>query len=159
MDGDNSLGVRKLTDERQLERITDWMHAWWGEREGYSREAVRCQMAHGLQATRLPQTYGLFLGDALIGMYQFTLEDLFSRPDLYPWLANVYVDEPYRHGGYGRFLLSSVKEIAEQNLAFNELFLFTEHIGLYEKFGWEFVETIDTFWEPRFQRLYRMPLK
>ena len=92
MDGGNSLSVRKLTDERHLEKIADWMFAWWGEREGHSREAVRCQVAHCLQTTRLPQTYGLFQKETLVGMYQFTLEDLFPRPDLYPgWQTSMWM--------------------------------------------------------------------
>jgi len=39
----------------------------------------------------------LLLEIKLFGMYQFTYEDLFVRPDIYPWLANVYIDEEYRN--------------------------------------------------------------
>jgi len=41
-------------------------------------------MAHSLNEVRLPQTFGLFDGERLIGMYQFTLSDMFHRPDVYP---------------------------------------------------------------------------
>ena len=37
--------------------------------------------------------------------------------------------------GYGRKLLDNVKNMAKENTNFNELFLYTKHIGLYEKFG------------------------
>lgn len=152
------LRVSRITDSSQLEKITGWMYGWWGEAEGYALDAVRSYMAHSLNTRRLPQTYGLYLGDELIGMYQFTYEDLFARPDIYPWLANVYVDAQYRKKGYGDFLLRSVKENAEANLRERELFLFTSHIGLYEKYGWQQAGEIETFLEPHKQRLYRLEL-
>ena len=138
-----------------LDTMTKWMYDWWGKAENYSYEAVYSYMLHSLQEKRLPQTYGLFLDETLIGMYQFTMEDLFSRPDIYPWLANVYIDTTYRASGYGRFLLNSVKKTAEKE-ELKELYLFTTHEGLYEKFGWDFIQEIDTFLEPRIQRLYRL---
>jgi len=153
-----NLSVRKLTSTTELDKITQWMYDWWGKEEGYAYEAVRSYMAHSLQQERLPQTFGLFLDDELIGMYQFTHEDLFVRPDIYPWLANVFIAPPYRQSGYGSYLLSTVRENAALHLASRELFLFTTHEGLYEKFGWSFIEEIDTFLQPRMQRLYRLHL-
>lgn len=109
---------------------------------------------------RLPQTYGLFLDDKIIGIYQFGYEDLSVRPDIYPWLANVYIDENYRGKGYGRKLLETVNEIAQKNIDFDNIYLYTEHIGLYEKFGWVFVCEVDTFKkENRIERLYKLRLK
>ena len=148
-------GIERITDLRDLDLITDWMYQWWGRKEHYSREAVRCCMEHSLQTERLPQTFGMYRDDALIGMYQFTGGDLFVRPDIYPWLANVYVDPRYRKEGFGKILLDSVRGSAAAS-GLRELFLFTEHRGLYEKFGWEYVEEIDTYLEPRLQRLYRL---
>ena len=112
-----------------------------------------------MQKDRVPQTYGAFIGDSIIGMYQFTYEDLFVRPDIYPWLANVYVDEQYRGNGVCRKMLESVKGNAKQNTQVNELWLYTKHINLYDKFGWEYVGNIDTcIEEQRSQKLYKLKL-
>jgi len=92
-----------------------------------------------------------------VGMYQFTNGDLFPRPDLYPWLANLYIDPACRGAGLGRFLIESVRRHAT-NAGLKELYLFTTHSGLYEKFGWTLVQEIDTFLEPRIQRLYKTEL-
>lgn len=101
----------------------------------------------------------LLLEIKLFGMYQFTYEDLFVRPDIYPWLANVYVDEEYRGSGVCRKMLESVKENAKQNTEFDELWLYTKHIDLYDKFGWEYVGNIDIcVEEQRMQRLYKLEL-
>lgn len=153
------LEINKITDADAalLNTITTWMYAWWGMQEGYSFEAVKCYMEHSLQKIRLPQTYGVFLDGEIIGLYQFTNEDLFARPDLYPWLANVYIHERYRGKGYGKMLMESIPVNAPKSLGFDEVYLYTEHVGLYEKFGWQFVSEIDTFLEgARMQRLYKL---
>ena len=157
-----NLELKQLTniDDDTLNIITTWMYNWWGNRDGYSFEGVKCFMEHSLQMNKLPQTYGLFLDGNIIGMFQFTYEDLGVRPDIYPWLANVYIDEKYRKMGYARKMLESIKSIAQTNTDFEELFLYTKHIGLYEKFGWEYITEIDTYKEEsRIERLYKLNLK
>lgn len=147
-------------DEHTLDIITTWMYNWWGERDGYSFDAVKCFMKHSMQKDRLPQTYGLFLNSNIIGIYQFAYEDLSIRPDIYPWLANVYIDEKYRNKGFGRKLLENVKDTAIKNLNFDEVFLYTQHSGLYEKFDWVFLGDFDTYKnEKRIQRLYKLKLR
>lgn len=74
-------------------------------------------------------------------MYQFTYRDLFLRPDIYPWLANLYIDEKYRNKGYGKKLIASVRNNAIKNLICDEIYLYTHHKGLYEKYGWEIFST------------------
>lgn len=152
------ITVRLITDTAEIETLTDRMYGWWGEREGYTREAVRENLLHSLNTDRLPVTFGLYLDEKLVGSYQFTNSDLFVRPDLRPWLANVYLDPAYRGRGLGRVLLATVRENAERLLPEPELYLFTTHTGLYEPFGWIFTEEIDTHLKPRMQRLYRLPL-
>ncbi len=147
-------------DENILNILSTWMYNWWGKRDGYSFEKVKCFMKHSMEKDRLPQTYGLFLDDKIIGMYQFTYEDLSVRPDIYPWLANVYIDEEYRKKGYGRKLLENVKDTAQKNIKFEEIFLYTEHKGLYEKFEWNYLCDIDTYNEnSRIERLYKLKIK
>lgn len=155
------LVIKQLvnTDEEVLNTITTWMYNWWGKKDGYSFDGVKCFMQHSLLKDRLPKTYGLFLDNNIIGMFQLTLEDLKVRPDIYPWLANVYIDEKYRGKGFGRKLLESVKEIAQSNIEFKEIFLYTKHKGLYEKFNWKYVCEIDTFnEESRIESLYKLDL-
>ena len=113
-----SLELKQLVNVNEdiLNTITTWMYNWWGKRDGYSFEKVKCFMKHSMMEKRLPQTYGLFLDGKIIGIYQFGYEDLSVRPDIYPWLANVYIDESYREKGYGRKLLETVNEIAQKIL-------------------------------------------
>lgn len=157
-----NLEFRQITeiDNDNLDIMTNWMYKWWGEEKGYTFDGVKCYMEHSFQKDKLPKSYGMFCDGRIIGMFQFIYEDLEVRPDIYPWLANLYVDEEYRNKGVARKLLEKVKEIAKSTINSEELYLFTKHIGLYEKFGWEYVSEIDTYLEStRIQRLYRLTLK
>ena len=69
------------------------MYEWWGKDEMHTFEQVKEFIKYSLQENRLPQTYGVFINNEIVGKYQFSYEDLFVRHDIYPWLANVYVDE------------------------------------------------------------------
>jgi len=158
----DNIQFKQITeiDDENLNIMTNWMYNWWGEEEGYTFDGVRCFLQHSLQKDRLPQTYGVFCEGKIIGMFQFTYEDLGVRPDIYPWLANLYVDEEYRNKGIARILLEKAKEIAKLSINFDEIYLYTEHIGLYEKFNWQYVSELDTYIKnPRIQRLYKLTLK
>lgn len=155
------IEIKKITEinENNLNKITEWMYKWWGKDEMHTFEEIKNFVKHSLQENRLPQTYGAFINNEIVGMYQFSYEDLFVRPDIYPWLANVYVDEKYRNTGICRKLMESVKENALNNINSNELYLYTKHINLYEKFGWKCISDIDTYnKENKIQRLYRLEL-
>ena len=140
------MEIIRLEDENSpyFESIYDWNYAWWGVRDGISPAEVRCTLAHSLnRGDRLPQTFVAVEDGQALGMYQLSMiDDLYCRPDLYPWLIDVYVAEPFRGRGV------------------TELYLYTTHAGLYEKFGWTYVGEVDTFRadSPR-ERLYRLALQ
>ena len=143
-----------------FDKICEWNYNWWGIRNNNSFEEVKCNLEHCLCKERLPQTFVALIDGEPAGMYQLSMsEDLISRPDIYPWLINVYVDEKFRGRNVCRKLMNTVNENAKKaNLT--ELFLYTKHIGLYEKFGWEFVEEVKTFKDDSpIERLYRLKIK
>ena len=143
-----------------FEAVYDWNYRWWGKRDGISPQEVRCTLIHSLnRGDRLPQTFVAVEDERALGMYQLSMiDDLYCRPDLYPWLIDVYVAEPFRGRGVGRALLETVPMNARA-AGLTELYLYTTHAGLYEKFGWTFLEEVDTFREesPK-ERLYRLSL-
>ena len=148
------------SDNYIFDKICEWNYNWWGKRDNLSYEEVRCNLEHSLNKERLPQTFVLLIDDEPAGMYQLSMcEDLNSRPDIYPWLINVYVDEKFRGNNVCRNLMETVYENAKKaNL--DELYLYTKHVGLYEKFGWDFVEEVKTFRnESPIERLYNLKIK
>lgn len=156
-----NIKYKQITEinEEDLNKITKWIFEWWGENLGYSFEAMKEMMSHCFNKDKLPKTYGLYLNDVLIGIYQLVLHDLDVRPDLYPWFTNFYIEEKHRGKGFGRTLIKHLKEELPQFESYDTLYIYTKNIGLYEKYGWEFVKEIDTFIEtPRIQRLYKFNL-
>lgn len=140
-------------------KICEWNYNWWGKRDNNSMEQVRYYMEHSLCKNKIPQTFVALIENEPVGMYQISSYDDISRPDIYPWLANVFVDEKYRGKGVFKKLMSTVNENAKK-LNIEELYLYTSHIGLYEKFGWEFIEYVNTFRNdsPK-ERLYRLKIR
>ena len=126
-----------------LDITTRWMYEWWGVDDNYKYDDVYTYMKNSFNKEKLPQTFIMYLDDKIIGMYQITYRDLFIRPDVYPWIANVYIDSRYRKKGYGKILIDSIKEQVKDNTTLDRVFLYTDHKNLYEKYGWQLIETID----------------
>ena len=150
------IEVKKVINPSKeiLDITSKWMFDWWGRKKHYDYDAVYYYMKYSFNDKKLPQTYALFLNNKIIGMYQITYNDLFIRPDIYPWIANLYIDKKYRNKGYGKILINSIKEMTANNTNFKEIFLYTHHVNLYEKFGWKFVSST----EIKGENLYKFDL-
>ena len=155
------MEIIKLEESNNLffDKICDWYYNWWGIKNNESIEEIKCTFEHSLCKNKLPQTFVALIDGEPAGMYQLSMsDDLNSRPDLYPWLINVYVDEKFRGRNVARELMNTVKENAKE-LGLTELYLYTKHIGLYEKFGWKFIEEVKTFKDDSpVERLYKLEI-
>mgnify|MGYP004526124363 FL=1 len=155
------MEIIKLEESNNLffDKICDWYYNWLGIKNNESIEEIKCTFEHSLCKNKLPQTFVALIDGEPAGMYQLSMsDDLNSRPDLYPWLINVYVDEKFRGRNVARELMNIVKENAKE-LGLTELYLYTKHIGLYEKFGWKFIEEVKTFKDDSpVERLYKLEI-
>ncbi len=146
-------------DNPLFEAVYRWNYEWWGVRDGISPAEVRCTLEHSLNRDRLPQTFVAVESGRAMGMYQLSMiDDLYCRPDLYPWLIDVYVAEPFRGRGVCAAMLRTVPDNARA-AGLCELYLYTAHVGLYEPFGWICLGEVETFRpdSPR-ERLYKLTL-
>lgn len=96
-------------------------------------------ITHSINAKQsLPQWYLLKKDDEIIGCAGLITNDFISRMDLYPWVCAIFVAEEHRGNAYGSLLLEKAKEDAKI-AGFKYLNLCTDHIGYYEKYGFNYI--------------------
>ena len=125
---------------QHIETISKWFYEEWGRATGRTLEEVTYRTRHSMKKDEIPQTHLAFIGDELVGTFSLWNNDLVNRQDLWPWLACLYVKDEYRGKGIGTLLQNEGIKIARK-LGYKKLYLITHHIGYYEKYGWEFLET------------------
>ena len=83
---------------------------------------------------------GLFDDDKLIGFISLFKYD--DNYDYTPWYATMYVKKEYRGKGYSKILNKAIIEEAKK-LGFDRLYLKTELVNYYEKFGAKYIKDLD----------------
>lgn len=147
---DHTITFHKITnaDDENIPVICEWLYDWWGKQENYSIEKIQSYVKHSLCENRIPQTHCMKVNGMIAGVFQISMYDIDIRPDIYPWLINVYIEESYR--GMGLFHHMMVRfETVIQELQLHEIYIYTEKRNLYERFGWEWIEEFETFLSKR----------
>lgn len=84
--------------------------------------------------------YGWYLclnqGEIIAGLGVIE-NDFHERKDLTPNICAVYTEKAYRKQGIaGKLLNQAVEDLRTLNIS--PVYLITDHIGFYERYGWEF---------------------
>lgn len=92
------------------------------------------------------ELYLLVDGDALVSFATLSCQDCIDDKSLTPWIGFFHTAPKYRNRRLGQVLLDYICKAAARR--FNKIYLATDHIGLYEKYGFSYVENrIDVFGE------------
>lgn len=129
----NIVSLRRNPDE--LERFLDFFSRHWGMRELYRD----CMTASLTTKSPLPQWY-LLLGEEgkTVGGAGLISNDFISRMDLWPWLCALFVEDEFRGHAYGALLIEYLKQECCR-LGYLRLYLATDHVGYYEKYGFRYL--------------------
>lgn len=139
-----------LRDEPELkDAAAAWFHSKWGIPE---QAYLDCMTAYLNRETE----YGWYLclgGDRIIGGMGVIENDFHDRKDLTPNVCAVYTEEAFRGQGIaGRLLNIVVEDMRSKGIS--PLYLITDHIGFYERYGWEFFCMVQGDGESGMTRVY-----
>ncbi len=134
--------------ERKAEAAS-WFHSKWGVPES---AYLACMEAYLDRETR----YGWYLclcdGRIVAGLGVIE-NDFHDRPDLTPSVCAVYTEPEHRKKGIaGKLLDMAVEDLRARGVT--PVYLVTDHIGFYERYGWEFLCMVQGDGEPQKTRMY-----
>lgn len=125
------VSVRENPDFKDL--AIKYFQSKWGNED--SNMVYEDCITHCINAEApLPQWYLLMDKDNIIGCAGLITNDFISRMDLYPWICALFIEKEYRGRSYGALLIEKAKGDARQS-GFPNLYLCSDHVGYYEKYG------------------------
>lgn len=93
----------------------------------------------------------------VISFATYAKRDCIIDDKLFPWIGFVYTDKEYRGNRYSQQVINYIINKATID-DFSNVYLATDHIGFYEKYGFEYVEDrLDIYNE--ISRIYKFNLK
>ncbi len=126
-----------------------WFHSKWGVPEEAYLACMDDYLSGGTE-------YGWFLcldGEEIVGGLGVIDNDFHDRKDLTPNICAVYTDEAWRCLGVaGRLLDMAVEDLRAKGVT--PVYLVTDHIGFYERYGWEFFCLVQGDGEDSLTRMY-----
>lgn len=139
-----------LRDRPELKNAAaEWFHSKWRvPTEAY----IDCMEQYLSGETE----YGWYLcldGGRIVGGLGVIENDFHNRKDLAPNVCAVYTEEAHRGRGIaGRLLNMAVEDMRAKGIS--PLYLLTDHIGFYERCGWEFSCMVQGDGEANMSRMY-----
>ena len=91
-------------------------------------------------------------GEKLVSFCILAEKDNIQPTDLTPWIGFVYTFPNYRGNRYAGKLLSHAETLAKE-AGIENIYLSTDSIGLYEKYGYEFLDMMKD-WNGEETRVY-----
>ena len=139
-----------LLEQPELkEEAASWLHSKWGvPKEAY----LECMNAYLNNEIKYGWYFCLCDEKIVAGMGVIE-NDFHDRKDLAPNVCAVYTEDSYRGKGIAGKLLNMVVEDMRKK-GISPIYLITNHVGFYERYGWEFLCMVQGDDEPEMTRMY-----
>lgn len=138
----NRMTIEYLADHPSaLPILAEWLHREWGHlRPGDTVEARRARLEGWCNRDRIPLTVVALDDGEVLGSASLIPHDMETRMELTPWMAGVFVGEPYRRKGIGAELVRRIM-VEAGKLDVPLLYLYTVHSEkFYAALGWTLME-------------------
>ncbi len=150
MEASAEMAFVSLREAPELkDRAAEWFHAKWG----VPKEAYLARMEAYLSGD---SAYGWYLcldGDQIAGGLGVVENDFHDRADLTPNICAVYTEAQYRGRGVAGWLLDvAVEDLRAAGVS--PVYLLTDHVGFYERYGWEYLCVTRQGDDPEPSRVY-----
>ena len=134
----DALEIRKVEKDTELvDKLLDFV-------ENFSWEDVKehaLWMINNWVFTDWEAMIVAMVDGQIVGMTTIMKTDYYPLPEIYPWISSVFVTEEYRGHRISEKLIDFANEYAKE-IGFDRTYIPSEHIGLYEKYGYHYLKDI-----------------
>lgn len=129
--------------------VAKWFNSKWGVPVKAYLDCIQAYVSNQTE-------YGWYIcmhGDDIVGGLGVIENDFHDRKDLTPNVCAVYTEEKHRKKGIAGALLNmAVNDLKAKGIS--PVYLVTDHVGFYERYGWEFLCMVQGDGEPNMTRMY-----
>lgn len=136
------LQISYLADHPQhLAQVVAWVFEEWGRHiPGVTLEKIEARFSNHLHRNALPLTLLALMDGQAAGTASLQTTDMYTHPELTPWLAAVYVPPAHRRLGIGSELVQAAEAVSRR-IGVRRLYLFTpDRERFYARLGWSVLE-------------------
>lgn len=141
--------------------LIDKAAGWFSSKWKIPKQAYLESMEESFKNTEaaIPEWYIAIKEDkSIIGGCGVIVNDFHDRPDLTPNVCAVYIEDEYRGRGIAGKLLNMVCEDMLLR-GIQTLYLLTDHLGFYERYGWDFLCMVQGDGDKELSRMYMRRLQ
>ncbi len=138
---------------RQMPELQDRAALWFHGKWGVPVAAYTACMTAYLDGKTPLGWYLCLAGDRIVGGLGVIENDFHDRKDLTPNICAVYTEADWRGRGIaGHLLQTAVEDLRREGIT--PVYLITDHIGFYERYGWAFLCMVQGDGEDHKTRMY-----
>lgn len=112
--------------------------------QNFSWEAVKEHTVRVIENWEFKEWESPFIATVdgqIVGMVTIMKSDYYPLPEIYPWISTLFVSEEYRGRRISEKLIDFANAYAK-DVGFSSTYIPSEHIGLYEKYGYSYRKDI-----------------
>lgn len=112
--------------------------------QNFSWEEVKSHTLQSLHKWAFEDWESMFVAMAdgkVIGMISVLKTDYYPLPEIFPWVSSLFVTEDWRGKRISQMLVDYANGYVK-SLGFDKSYIPSEHIGLYEKYGYTYLRDI-----------------